>query len=114
MILFKPDSKEKILAGRKWQTRKLWDRPRAKEGAEHLVYLRPPMTGEKPFARIRIKRVWRQRLGEMNEEEARAEGHESLPAFFEQFQRINGRKIQGDLRQLQVYAVEFEVLEKLP
>ena len=31
MILFKEDSKRKILAGEKWQTRKLWARSRARE-----------------------------------------------------------------------------------
>lgn len=112
MILFKPESKEKILAGRKWQTRKLWDKPRAKEGAEHLIYLRPPLTGEKPFARILIKRVWRQRLGDMTEADARAEGHDSLEAFLEQFQTINSRKIHQPLKQVEVYAVEFQVLER--
>ena len=114
MILFKEESKRKILAGQKWQTRKLWERPRAKEGAEHLIYLRPPMTGERPFARIFIKRVWRQRLGDMTEEEARAEGYESIQAFLDQFRQINSRKLQGALEGVQVYAVEFELLEKFP
>ena len=113
MILFKSESMEKILAGEKSQTRKLWDRPRAKEGSEHLFYLRPPMTGERPFARALITRVWRQQLGEMEEEEARAEGYASVQAFLDAFQQINGRKIKGDLRQVQVYAVEFQLLERL-
>ena len=113
MILFKSESKEKILAGKKSQTRKLWGRPRAKEGAEHLLYLRPPMTGERPFARALITRVWRQRLGEMGEEEARAEGHASVQSFLDAFQEINGRKIKGDVREVQVYAVEFQLLERL-
>lgn len=111
MILFKPESKAKILAGKKWQTRKLWARPRAREGAEHLIYLRPPMTGEKPFARILVTRVWRQRLGEMTDGEAEAEGYEDRGAFLEQFSRINGRKLRGPLEDVEVYAVEFQVLE---
>ena len=113
MILFKPESKEKILSGKKWQTRKLWDRPRAKEGSEHLIYLRPPFTGEKPFARILIKRVWRQRLGDMSEDDARAEGFDSVEAFLQQFKAINSRKIRQELNQVEVYAVEFQVLERL-
>ena len=112
MILFKPDSKRKILAGEKWQTRKLWARSRAKEGSAHLFYLRPPMTGERPFARALITRVRRQRLGDVTEEEARAEGHESVVAFLEGFRAINGRKLTGDLKQVEVYAVEFAVLER--
>lgn len=112
MILFKEDSKRKILAGSKWQTRKLWDRPRAREGSERLVYLRPPLTGEKPFARVLIKRVWRQRLGDMTQAEAKAEGYESVDTFLEQFRKINNRKVKGDLKEVQVYAVEFQVVEK--
>ena len=112
MILFKQDSKAKILAGAKTQTRKLWDRPRAKEGSEHLFYLRPPMTGEKPFARALVTRVWRQKLGEMSEEEAQAEGYPTLQAFLDQFQSINQRKVKGDLRDVRVYAVEFRVVER--
>ena len=113
MILFKEDSKRKILAGEKWQTRKLWAQPRAREGAQHLFYLRPPMTGERPFARVLIKRVWRQLLGEMTEAEARAEGYDSVADFLEQFQKINSRKVKGDLSKVQVYAVEFDLLDKL-
>ena len=113
MILFKPDSKEKILAGTKWQTRKLWSRPRAKVGSEHLIYLRPPMTGEKPFARILIQRVWQQALGEITAEEAQAEGFDSIEDFLESFRKINGRKIPRELGGVVVYAVEFRLLAKL-
>ena len=113
MILFKPESKEKILAGTKWQTRKLWSKPRAKVGSEHLIYLRPPMTGEKPFARILIQRVWQQALGEITAEEARAEGYDSVEEFLDQFRTINGRKIPRELGDVLVYAVEFKLLEKL-
>ena len=113
MILFKPDAKQKILAGAKTQTRKLWDRPRAVVGSEHLFYLRPPMTGEKPFARALILRVWQQQLGDMTDAEARAEGYPTLDDFYRQFQQINSRKVQGDIRQVHVYAVEFQVVAKL-
>jgi len=112
VILFKPESKAKILAGMKWQTRKLWDRARAREGAEHLVYLRPPMTGEKPFARILVTRVWKERLADMSEEDAVAEGFATKAEFLEQFARINNPKLRGKrLEDVEVYAVAFQVLE---
>ena len=82
-------------------------------GVRASVLPAPPMTGEKPFAKALIKRVWRQRLGDMTEEEARAEGFDSLEAFLDQFRLINGRKLKGDLTNTQVYAVEFQVLKKL-
>jgi hypothetical protein len=114
MILFKPESKAKILAGAKRQTRKLWDRPRAKEGAEHLLYLRPPITGEKPFARVLITRVWRERLADMSEADAVAEGYADKAAFLAQFARINNAKLKGrPLGDILVYAVEFKLLETL-
>ena len=113
MILFKEYFKEKILTGHKWQTRRLWDRPRAKEGSEQLFYLRPPMTGERPFARARITRVWQERLGEMTEADAKAEGSESVEDFLRIFRQINEKKIKGNIKDLQVYALEFSVVEKL-
>lgn len=40
------------------------------------------MTGEKPLARILIQRVWRQALGEITAEEARAEGFDNGEDFW--------------------------------
>jgi len=110
MILFKEPSPGRILRGEKTQARKLWDRPRAKEGAEHLLYRRPPVTGEKPFAKVLITRVWKQRLGEMTEAEARAEGWPTKAAFLEQF--TADRRFETPLDQIEVYALEFRLLEK--
>jgi hypothetical protein len=110
MIFFKGPSVVRILRGEKTQARKLWDRPRAKEGAEHLVYRRPPMTGEKPFAKLLITRVWKQKLGDMTEAEARAEGWPDKAAFLEQF--TEGRRFKVPLDQVEVYALEFRVIER--
>ena len=109
MILFKEPGVGKILRGEKTQARKPWARARAKEGAEHLVYRRPPMTGEKPFAKLLITRVWKQRLGDMSEAEARAEGYSSVAAFLEQF--TEGRRIDGRIEDLEVFALEFRLIE---
>ncbi len=81
------------------------------EGSQHLIYLRPPMTGERPFARILVTRVWRQRLGDMMDQGAWAEGYPDRPAFFEAFRQISCAKVKGDLEQVRVYAVEFQVVE---
>ena len=51
-------------------------------------------------------------MGDMTQDEAKAEGYESIDAFLEQFSKINSRKVKGDLKEVQVYAVEFQVVEK--
>ena len=109
MILFKEPSVQLILRGEKTQARKLWARARAKEGAEHLLYRRPPMTGEKPFARILITRVWKQRLGDMTEEEARIEGWPDKAFWLLQFSE--GRRFDSPLNDVEVYALEFHLVE---
>ena len=110
MILFKEPSVQLILRGEKSQARKLWARARAKEGAEHLLYRRPPMTGEKPFARILVTRVWKQRIGDMTAEEAHAEGWPDKASWIEQFSE--GRRFEGPVEDVEVWALEFEVLER--
>ena len=110
MILFKEPSVQLILRGEKTQARKLWARARAKEGAEHLLYRRPPMTGEKPFAKILVTRVWKQRIGDMTPEEALAEGWPDTDAWIEQF--IEGRKFNGPIEDVEVYALEFHVIDR--
>lgn len=59
-----------------------------------------------PFARARIRRVWQERLGEINESDARAEGYEGREAYLAVFERING--VTG--RDTLVWAVEFAVV----
>lgn len=110
MILFKEPSVQLILRGEKSQARKLWARARAKEGAEHLLYRRPPMTGEKPFAKILVTRVWKQLIGEMTQEEALAEGWPDTAAWIEQFSE--GKKFDRPVDEVEVYALEFEVIER--
>ena len=110
MILFKEPSAQLILRGEKSQARKLWARARAKEGAAHLLYRRPPLTGEKPFARILVTRVWKQRIGDMTAEEALAEGWPDKAAWSEQFSE--GRKFDRPIDEVEVYALEFEVVER--
>lgn len=108
MILFKEPSVQLILRGEKSQARKLW--ARAKEGAEHLLYRHPPMTGEKPFARVLVTRVWKQRIGDMTPDEALAEGWPDKEAWIAQFSE--GREFDRPVDEVEVYALEFEVIER--
>ncbi len=70
MILFKPQHVEPILRGRKTQTRRGWKRRRAVPGSIHDA--RTAMFGE-PFARLRIRRVWQERLGDISAADVLAE-----------------------------------------
>ena len=114
MILFKERYKTKILAGEKWQSRRLWDRPRVRPGSWHLLYTRPPVSGARPFALARVTGLRRQRLGDMTEEEAQAEGCESLGAFLKEFQQIYDGKIVAEPREAEVWVVEFRLAGVLP
>ncbi|MFW6195390.1 MAG: ASCH domain-containing protein [Chloroflexota bacterium] len=91
-----------ILEGRKTQTRRLWKRRRVREGSVHQA--RTALFGA-PFARLRALRVWQERLGEISEQDAYAEGYESRDAFLSAFERING---QAPLDE-PVWCVEFRV-----
>ncbi len=107
MILFIPEHAGPILAGVKTQTRRL-GKKRWREGAIHGCYTRPPFArgGAKPFCWVRIVRVRRQRLEEINEASARAEGYESVEKYREAWCRIYGAWYGGEY----VWVVDFELV----
>lgn len=87
MILFKPEHVQPILEGRKTQTRRL-GKKRWNIGAVHQA--RTQLFGE-PFALLRILAVDPQRLRDLDDQDARSEGYDSVPAYLEAFYRINRR-----------------------
>ena len=111
MILFKKEFVPLILAGRKTQTRRLWPHGcRAKVGAVH--YAKTSYAPDSTFAKIRIKRVWREEKGALwiSRDDAFAEGFSgTYPAlqFTLAFERINGK---GALL-TPLWAVEFELVK---
>jgi hypothetical protein len=106
-LLFKPEHVSLILSGRKTQTRRIWDRPRAKAGAVHkaktLLYSRDY------FALIRITAVRKERLGDISLEDVRREGYDNLEAFKEEWIRIN----RAWDPELEVYVVSFELVGQM-
>src|SRR5690606_38575844 len=74
VILFKPEQVEPILVGRKTQTRRTWKRPRVKVGSVHQA---KTTYHDKPFARIKITGLRRQRLGDISTEDVHREGYDS-------------------------------------
>lgn len=105
MILFKPQHADLILSGRKTQTRRIWRRQRAIVGSIHLA--KTLMLSRDFFARLEILNVYKERLGDISDEDARAEGYPNRAAYLQAFRDINHDHI--DLDQ-EVYVVKFRVV----
>ncbi len=103
MILFTEHSKALILAGKKTQTRRFWKRPRVKVGG--VYQCRTELLG-KPFAYIKVLTVDQVRLGDIGEEDARAEGASGVEEFVKAWIGIHGIW-NPDQR---VWRVAFEVV----
>lgn len=106
MILFRREFVDLILSGAKTESRRRWRRPLVKEGG---VYWAATGFGRGDrFARLKVKYIRRQRLGEVTEEDARREGCSSLEEFKEVWTRIYGSWDPCE----EVYVVSFEVVER--
>lgn len=93
-----------ILRGDKTQTRRIWKKPMAKEGSLHFAKRR--LFSDDWFARLRILKVREQRLGDMTEDEFRAEGYSRFEEFRAIWEMINGSWDPD----LVVTVIEFEVV----
>ncbi len=103
VLLFKPKHEAMILEKRKTQTRRTWAKSRCLEGSTHQARLK--LFGE-PFARLKILRVWRERLGSISDTDSRAEGYRNRWDFIRAWRSIYGEWDED----LEVWAVEFEVV----
>ena len=108
MILFRQEHVEPILAGTKTQTRRAWEKPRARVGTVHLAKTR--MLSTEYFARLEILAVYQERLGDISEEDARAEGYPSRAEYLQAFARINRQRVGDDFDEQMVYVVRFQVV----
>ena len=105
MFLFKDFFIHMIVKRIKTQTRRLHKRARAKVGAIHQC--RTTLFG-KPFAHIKILRVWQERLKDISQVDVYAEGlHMTPEEFVEGFMEIQPKALPDTL----LYCYEFELVE---
>ena len=110
MILFKPEHVQLILDGFKTQTRRIWKRKRCNVGSFHLA--KTKMLSKEYFARLKILRVWQERLGNISLIDARSEGYHDEEAYYFAFFKINKiyPKNYDNWLDMVVWCVEFEVV----
>ncbi len=116
MILFQEENVDRIVDGRKTQTRRFWNRWRVKVGGEYLVFTRPPWGKNpgKPVARIRVTGRWTEKLRDISHANARAEGFLNRAEFLGAFVRINRLDdVAGLFLNELVHVVEFVCVEDL-
>lgn len=106
MILFKPEHMYPICMGTKTQTRRLWKKARAKVGSIHLA--KTMMLSTEFFAKLEILAVYQERLIDISEEDARAEGYENSAYYLTKFCEIN--KLKFLPTDLMVWVVKFKVV----
>ncbi len=87
-MLFKPHHVPLILTRRKVATRRVWKTTRAVPGRIHRV--KTKLMVREYFAKILILDVFKQRLGDMTEEDAWMEGCDTLEDYKKEFTKING------------------------
>lgn len=110
MILFKPEHIAMIVGGSKTQTRRIWTKRRAKPGAIHKA--KTAMLSKEYFALLTIKRVWKEQVGEISDEDAVKEGYKDKEDYLRIFYKINEKKLKKikHWKCLEVFVVEFECL----
>lgn len=92
---------ERVLSGEKTQTRRLRP-PRVAVGRSYAVQ---PGRGKKSVGRIIVTDLWQQRLGDISDDDARAEGYWNREEFFDSWRRIHHAFDPS----AQVWVVEFRL-----
>ncbi|NDJ52620.1 MAG: ASCH domain-containing protein [Chloroflexi bacterium] len=113
---------EKVLAGQKWQTRRIakpgdsWDADsqrvlisngRTKYEVGRTIAVQPHRN-QKAIGRIRILDIRKETVEDISEDDAIAEGFPSRADFLDEWRHIHGKN--ADLR-AEVWVLEFELIE---
>lgn len=103
-MLFRNEHIEQIRAGEKTATRRTWDRRHVRPGGTYIASTEMFTSHTEADCYIRVTDIRIERLGDMTETDAQAEGGYSLEEFREVWRDING----GWDPAIDVYVVEFE------
>ena len=106
MILFKTAHIKPVLSGRKTQTRRIWKKPHVRVGSLHKA--KTQMLSKGYFALLRITGLRTEKLGDITEEDAKAEGGHTVKEFQQVWRDING---EWDPK-IKVCVVEFEMVKR--
>lgn len=103
-MLFKPEHKDMILKGTKTATRRAWKKPMVKVGNIYKAKLK--MISKKYFTRIKVTKLFKQKLRDMNIRDFHKEGYKTFWGFKKVWIKIN----KSWNPYLEVYVIEFEVV----
>lgn len=104
-MLFNEKMKEKVLAGKKTQTRRRSKRQPAEVGKTYKIM--QGMRKNSYAGDIEVTRVWRQALGDMSIEDVKAEGFDSRKEFIDYCSELFG---YWDSMQV-VWVIEFKLVK---
>ena len=113
MILFQKEFIPKILSGEKHKTYRFWLNCRAKPGSIH--WAQTSLKPDSRFARILIENTQHWNGKAMTLADAKADGFDSVEAFWEKFNELNTERRDDNKRS--GYIITFRVLkdgEKIP
>ena len=105
-MLFKPEHEQMILEGKKTVTRRVWKRPMVK--VDGIYKCKTKMLDKKFFAKIKVLKLYKQKLKEIMVRDVEKEGYSSLSEFVDIWKKIN-KNWDGNT---EVYVIEFEVIKK--
>ena len=103
-MLFRPKHKHMILIGKKTATRRVWKRPMVKIGG--IYKCKTKMLSKDYFAKIKVIKLFKQKLVDMYGDDFSKEGYMSYNEFKEVWEEINGK--WNDKQE--VYVIEFALL----
>lgn len=106
MMLFQDEHIDMIKDGRKHVTRRDWMRKMAKEGGSYPIQTHAFQSKEDCHGFIECTALYKQKLGDMTEEDAWEEGGYELQGFREVWGDINGEWDPDK----EVYVVEFDYI----
>jgi hypothetical protein len=113
-MFFKPNMRAAIEEGCKTATRRIWKRPHVKVGGTYGVR-KGGMYSKEIYFKIKVLYVYKQKLGDMTEEDAMAEGFKPRAGitalwFFMNYWKSELKRDWNPSQE--VYVISFEILRE--